>query len=276
LSPEEWERVLLGATERVQRKVASIAVDGRQGDEVGVGASGDSTILADKGAEDEILSALEQVGGVRVLSEEAGEGGDREAQTLAVVDPLDGSSNYKIGIPFYCTSVAIVDAESLEGVALGVVRDLVSGDVYVGKRGAGATKNGRPIQTSGRTNLSEAVVGIDASRSPADVAMKLAPLMSSAKRQVHFGANALELCFLADGRIDAFVDIRGKIRITDFAAAYLIAKEAGATFTDEGGVPVHPSFDLHHRFSFVGSASESLHKEILRVVGGPSEKRSPH
>ena len=269
MSPEEWERILVGATKRVQRRVNSIAVDGRRGEGVGVGASGDSTILADKRAEDEILSTLERVGGVRVLSEEAGGVGERRARTLAVVDPLDGSSNYEIGIPFYCTSVAIVDGESLEGVALGVVRDLVSGDVYVGKRGKGATKNGRPIRTSGRTSLSEAVVGIDVSRSPADVAMKLAPLMSSVKRQVHFGANALELCFLADGRVDAFVDIRGKIRITDFAAAYLIAKEAGATFTDEGGVPVRPSFDLRHRFSFVGSASISLHKEILSMVGRP-------
>ena len=109
-------------------------------------------------------------------------------------------------------------------------------------------------------------MGIDVSRSSVNSVVRLAPLVSATKRQVHFGANALELCYLADGRIDAFVDIRGKIRITDFAAAFLIAKEAGAILTDEAGGPLRPAFDLESRFGFIGSANLGLHKEILRLV----------
>ena len=82
---------------------------------------------------------------------------------------------------------------------------------------------------------------------------------------MHLGANALELCYLAEGKIDAFVDIRGEIRITDFAAAYLIAAEAGAVITDENGGKLEPDFDLRERFSFVGSANEFIHKEILEL-----------
>ena len=252
--------------------MSSVARQGRRGEELGVGASGDRTLLADRAAEGEILSALKQVGGVRILSEEAGETGDRGASTLAVVDPLDGSSNFERGIPFYCTAVAMVEGASIDGATLGVVRDLVSGDVYVGVRGKGATKNGRPIRTSARARLAEAVIGMDVSRTPARFVERLAPLVSATKRQVHFGANALELCYLADGRIDAFVDLRGKIRVTDFAAAYLIAKEAGAVFTDAEGAPVRPQFDLEHRFGFVGSASGGLHKEILRLVVASARK----
>ena len=52
---------------------------------------------------------------------------------------------------------------------------------------------------------------------------------------MHFGANALETCFLAEGRLDGFLDVRGRIRVMDMAAGYLIAKQAGAVFSDETG-----------------------------------------
>ena len=90
---------------------------------------------------------------------------------------------------------------------------------------------------------------------------------------MHLGANALELCLLAEGRIDAFVDVRGKIRITDFAAAYLIASEAGAKITDADGKKLRPEFDLGHRFSFVASANPSLHKEILQLCNKSAGRR---
>lgn len=267
----EWEKVLLDATEKVRLRVAPLALGGDRGRTVGVGAAGDTTIFADKEAEDVLLGALKGLGGVRVLSEEAGAVGDTSARTLAVVDPLDGSSNFERGIPFYCTSVAMVEGDTMKDVTLGVVRDLVSGDVYVARRGEGARKNGEPIKTSGISVPSRAVVGVDLSGSAAGVVSGLASLVSGVKRQVHLGANALELCYLAEGRIDAFVDLRGRIRITDLAAAYLIAAEAGAEITDVEGEELESVFDLQHRFSFVASANVALHKEIMelcRASGG--------
>jgi len=230
---------------------------------VGEGASGDKTLAADKEAEDLILGALRKVEGVGILSEEAGRLGPDRAETLAVVDPLDGSSNFERGIPFYCTSVGVVRGRSVDGMVVGVVRDLVTGDVYHAVRGRGARKNGRPIRTSRVSNLSSAVVGVDLSRGPSSVTSRLAPLISRAKRQVHFGANALELCLLADGSIDSFVDVRGMMRITDFAGASVIAGEAGAVITTPLGRKLAPEFDLAHRFSFVASANASLQRDIL-------------
>jgi myo-inositol-1(or 4)-monophosphatase len=267
VTTKDWENVLVEATEKVRAKVSTVAEQGDRALTVGVGASGDKTILADREAEEILLDALLRMDGIRVLSEEAGASGDAKARTLAVVDPLDGSSNFERGIPFYCTSVAMVDGESLADVKFGIVRDLVSGDVYIASRGGGAKKNGRAIMTSRVSKPSEAVVGIDMSRSSPSVVSRLTPLVIGVKRQVHLGANALELCYLADGRIDAFVDIRGKIRITDFAAAYLVASEAGAVFTDSEGGELEPKFDLHARFGFVGSGNKIIHKEILQLCG---------
>ncbi|MDG7006931.1 MAG: fructose-1,6-bisphosphatase [Nitrososphaerota archaeon] len=267
MRPYEWERVLFAATERVRRKVAQLSKTEEGGRSLGVGASGDTTIYADRTAEDEILRALEKAGPTRVLSEEAGSVGDARAHTLAIVDPLDGSSNFEHGIPFYCTSVAIAEGGSFEDITVGVVRDLVSGDVYSAVRGSGARKNGKRIRASKTDSLSEAVVGIDLSRGGRGIMRRLAPLVTAARRQVHFGANALELCYVAEGRTDAFVDLRGTIRITDAAAALLIAREAGGAITQADGRNLDPVFDLAHRLSFVASANPKLHKEILELIG---------
>jgi myo-inositol-1(or 4)-monophosphatase len=267
VKPEEWEKLLLGATERVMGKVSSLALRGEGGKSVGTGASGDRTLLADKVAEDELMNALLAVTGTRVLSEEAGFRGDPDGSTLAVVDPLDGSSNFARGIPFYCTSVAVVEGNALEDIRVGVVRDLVTGDVYHAVRGKGAKKNGAPVRSSQVTDVSQAVVGIDVSRGGSELIGRLAPLIGAASRQVHFGANALELSCVSDGTIDAFADIRDKIRITDLAAAYLVAAEAGAVISDVWGRELRTVFDLEHRLSFVASANVQLHKEILRLCG---------
>ena len=272
MSPMEWEWLLLGATERARLRVTALAGGGDRGKTVGVGAAGDNTIYADKEAEDELLASLRKVGGVKVLSEEAGESGDASGKTLAIVDPVDGSSNFERGIPFYCASVAVVEGRTLDGAVAAVVRDLVSGEAFSATRGGGARRNGIRIGTSSVTSVSSAVVGVDISRSGEGVVRRLAPLIGKVKRQVHFGANALELCYVADGRTDAFVDVRGRIRITDFAGAYLIAREAGAVITGDDGNPLSPAFDLSHRFSFVASATPSLHREILELCRARSPR----
>ena len=267
MKPEEWEKLLLGATERVRGRVSVLARREERGKALGIGASGDRTLLADKVAEDELMKALVSVTGTKVLSEEAGLRGDPDGNTLAVVDPLDGSSNFARGIPFYCTSVAVVEGDSLEDVKVGVVRDLVTGDVYHAVRGRGAKRNGVRVQASRVNDVSRAVLGIDISRGRLELIARLSPLISTASRQVHFGANALELSYVSDGTIDAFIDMRGKIRIVDLAAAYLVAAEAGAEISDARGNELRAVFDLKHRLSFIASANAHLHKEILRLAG---------
>jgi myo-inositol-1(or 4)-monophosphatase len=240
---------------------------GKRSQTVGVGASGDRTTVADKRAEDVLIGALTRVEGLRVLSEEAGEVGSPQAKILAIVDPIDGSSNFERGIPFYCTSVAIAKGSSLEDVYFGIVRDLVRGDVYTATRGRGAKKNGKGISTSKTTDISKAVVGIDISRASHGALKSLLPLIERVGRQVHYGANALELCLMAEGMTDAFVDVRGRMRPVDFAAAQLIATEAGAVVTAPEGTELRLSMDLASRFSFVASSNKSLHGKILEYLG---------
>lgn len=273
----DWEGLLLEATERVQLTVQARAGHGKRGEVVGVGASGDKTIVADKKAEDVLMRALAKVDGVRVLSEEAGQVGDSKGKLLAVIDPIDGSSNFEREIPFYCTSVAIADGSSHRDIIFGIVRNLVSGEVYTATKGKGAKKNGKKIQTSMISELSKAVVGIDISRASQGTLERLLPLMGRISRQVHYGANALELCLMAEGKTDAFVDVRGRMRAVDFAAAQLIASEAGGVVSSPEGDELRFSMDLESRFSFVTSSNIELHRNILECLDGDgfSRRNSP-
>ena len=262
----DWKELILQSSERVQNTVERLQSSGTRTEVVGIGASGDKTLLADREAERTLIDALSKIGGVRIMSEESGEIGERGAKLLAIVDPLDGSSNFERQIPFYCTSIAMVKGSSLTNIEAALVRNLVTGDVYYAEKGKGATKNGKRIFTSKARELTKAVVGVDLSRIDERTYASLARLTTSANRQVHFGANALELCFLAEGIIDAFVDVRGKTRIVDFAGGYLIAKEAGATFSQKSGAELLPRLEMKERFDFVASANSWLHAVILTAL----------
>ena len=266
MNGEDWRRLLTDVTGNVQSKVSKVIERGEVSKAVGVGASGDTTLVADKEAENELLGVLTRIKELRIVSEEAGNRGDIRAPFVAIVDPLDGSSNFEKRIPFYCTSVAVAKGDSLTGISWALIRNLTNGDVYWAEKGKGSSKNGSPLRASKVNALADSVVGVDLSRGLPEVAAKVNPLIASVKRQVHFGANALELCFLAEGKIDAFVDLRMKMRVTDFAAAYLIASEAGAVVTDEEGSPLDARLDLEARFPVVGAGNGALHRRILRVI----------
>jgi len=269
-----WEKLLAEATRKAQRSVSAVAARGARGLAVGTGASGDRTLLADLKAEEELVRALHRVEGVKLLSEEAGNVGDPRSRTLAVIDPLDGSSNFERGLPFYCTSVAIAEGQSLRGVRLAMVRNLVNGDVYFAAKGKGASKNGRRISTTKEDKLGKSVLGVDLSRTSGAMIAGLVPLLAGCRRVVHYGANALEMCLLAEGKIDAFVDVRGRMRVTDIAGGYLIAREAGASISLTGEPRSAPEFSLKTRFSLIASANQSLHQAIMRAVRSSGEPLS--
>lgn len=264
----EWETLLKEAGERVQ-EVRDRLITSQEGVErVGEGAGGDTTMRVDKEAEEEILDVVRQKGDVRVVAEEAGESGPADARWTVIVDPIDGSSNFERQIPFYCTSIAVLEGKTLDDASHALVRNLVNGDTYYAEAAGYATKNGSQIRTSQVTELKEAMVGVDMSKSSLQLVASFNQLVASTRRQVHYGANALEACFLAEGKIDGFVDVRGKIRVMDMAAAYLIGRRAGAVFSDREGRPVRPSITVKERFSIFGAANKTLHEKMLEKLRG--------
>jgi myo-inositol-1(or 4)-monophosphatase len=255
------------ASKHVQMVASARADPEVQRGVVGVGASGDKTLVIDRDAESAAIETLLQAGDVRIVSEERGEVGSRKSRWTVLLDPIDGSANFEKAIPFYCTSLAVVEGGRLSKTKHGLVRNLVNEDVYYAEVGGGAERNGKKITSSTVAELEDSVAAIDFSRAARGVVQKLVPLVVSVKRQLHFGANALELCLLAEGKVDLFVDLRGRMRVTDLAAARVIAQEAGATITTGRGRELDAALSLEERLEVLAAANAGLHAKLRGRLG---------
>lgn len=163
--------------------------------------------------------------GDAILGEEAGESSGRTGVRW-VVDPIDGTVNFLYGLPQYAVSVAAeVDGEAVAGV----VRNPATGVEWTAARGHGATRDGRPIGVRAVSPLEETLVltgfGYDASLRAVQ-ARGVAALLPKVRDIRRMGACALDLCHVAEGSADAYVE--EGVNPWDHAAGALIAREAGA------------------------------------------------
>jgi fructose-1,6-bisphosphatase/inositol monophosphatase family enzyme len=161
--------------------------------------------------------------GLAVLSEESGVTGDGPSGLLAVIDPIDGSTNAHRGVPFYSTSICVLDAE---GPLAGVVTNQATGQRYAAVRGGGAEKDGRSIAPSGCRDLERAIVGISGF-----------PGLHPGWAQFRaLGAASLECCAVAEGVLDAYLVVgRSTLYSWDYLAGLLICREAGAAEGERQG-----------------------------------------
>jgi myo-inositol-1(or 4)-monophosphatase len=159
-----------------------------------------------------------------------------------IIDPLDGTTNYFYGVPAYAVSIAVeLDGE----VIAGVVADPSRRETFAAVRGGGATCNGRPIRCTDATTLAQALIGTGFSYETARRARQgavVATLLPVARDVRRFGAAALDLSWVACGRLDGYYE-RG-LAPWDLGAGALIAAEAGATVGDLSGGPPSTAFVL--------------------------------
>jgi len=238
--------------------------------DLGKGAGGDPMKPVDLAAEKAIVEILRQHGvSFTLISEESGvkEFGEKPKQCYVTVDPIDGTTNLVRGLPFYASSIAISTKPALSTVFAALVTDLFHDTTYTALEGEGAYRDGKKITPSALALLEKAVIGLDLnSYKVKEITPQLTSLIQKTKHIRHFGANALELCYVADGLTDAFVDIRGKLRVTDIAAGFLIVKEAGGTITAPEGHALDVKLDPKQKIKFIASGNRQMHKTILSLV----------
>jgi myo-inositol-1(or 4)-monophosphatase len=175
------------------------------------------------------------------------------------VDPLDGTINYVHGLPAFAVSIALEAEGQLE---CGVVFDPMTDECFSAVSGGGAFLNGRPIRVSECARMHDALVGVsfghEVHPQGPEVRRFVASLMASqAVRRL--GAAALNLAYVAAGRLDAYSACSAKI--WDVAAGILLIQEAGGVVTSiEGG-----AFRLD-RPDFASAATPSLHRELLEIL----------
>jgi myo-inositol-1(or 4)-monophosphatase len=176
-----------------------------------------SDLVADRAA-----VAVLDAAGLGVLSEESGlHQAGREV--LAVLDPVDGSTNASLGLPWWATSICALDAG---GPVAAVVVNQVTGTTWEAVRGGGARRDGSRIQPSTCGRLADAVVGLSGW-----------PDHHLGWRQFRaLGAAALDLCAVASGGLDAYIDCSVDAHGPwDYLGGLLVCIEAGASITDARG-----------------------------------------
>ena len=176
-----------------------------------------SDLAADPAALGVVVAA-----GFGALSEESGlHHPDRDI--VVVVDPVDGSTNASRAIPWFATSLCAVDDR---GPRAALVVNLATGTRFEAVRGRGARRDGRPIAPSGCTSLEKAIVGISG----------LPPRHLGWRQFRALGAAALDLCLVASGGLDAYIDCSESAHgVWDYLGGLLVCREAGAVVVEAAG-----------------------------------------
>jgi len=265
-----WLPILKKCSQKIRKDVLPFYNTPNASITFGRGAGGDPMKKIDLIAEKALIETLEQSkASCTLISEETGikEIGSKPQKFYLTTDPIDGTTNATRGIPFIATSLAISKTPNLQNIHTALVTDLLHNITYTAKKNKGARKNNKKIQPSTTTTLDEAVIGVDFNTYKIkQIADQLNPILEKTKHLRHLGANALELCYVADGTTDAFIDLRGKLRVTDIAAAHLIMKEAEAMMLTPEGKEINVPLDPTQKVSFIATANTALYETIKKLL----------
>lgn len=169
------------------------------------------------------------------LAEESGSH-QKESEYRWIIDPLDGTTNFTHGFQFFSVSIAL---EVKGEVVVGVVYDPTMDELFTAEKGNGAYCNNKPIGVSDRSTLIESmlVTGFpyNIKENPDNAIQHFVNFVTEAQAIRRLGSAALDLCYVAAGRLDGFWEV--SLNPWDMAAGVLVLQEAGGKYTDFRGFP---------------------------------------
>jgi len=264
------DRLLLlkRCAQNIREKALPLIAKPEAAETYGRGAGGDQMKKIDLVAEKALIEVLEKnEASCTLISEECGTKkiGPKPSEHYLVTDPIDGTTNAIRGLPFVATSLATSETKNINDIDTALVSDLLHNITYTAIRGKGAYRNEQKIKPSIISSLKEAVIGMDlGTPKKKELTPHFIALLQKTKHLRHLGANALEICYVADGATDAFIDVRGKLRVTDVAAAYRILLEAGGTMSTPKGKKLDAPLTPNQTVSFIATANKKLHEVVRR------------
>lgn len=251
----------LADLERLARQAGQILFDSYEKDhQVDFKGVIDLVTEVDHASEKFLIDEINhQFPGHSFLAEESG-ASQTQSEHLWIIDPLDGTVNYAHGVPLFCVSIAY----SYNGqVLLGAVFDPMRNEMFSAERSKGAWVNGRALKVNSVEELQKSlmVTGFPydswhSSPSNFDYFAKLGRMTQGVRR---LGSAALDLCYIAAGRLDGFWEL--SLKAWDIAAAGLIAEQAGALVTNIKG-----KADYLSPPQSVVAANPVLHAKLLEQL----------
>ncbi|MEJ6783526.1 inositol monophosphatase family protein [Aminobacter sp. Piv2-1] len=235
--------------------------------QVSLKGPGDYVSQADRKAEDIIFTELAKARpGYGFLMEERGAVEGEDSQHRWIVDPLDGTTNFLHGIPVFSISIAL---ERQGQIVAAVVYNPAMDELYTAERGGGAFLNDRRLRVSGRTKLTDAVIGCGVPHlgrgHHGNFLLELRNVMAEVAGVRRLGSAALDLAYVAAGRMDGFWETA--LSPWDVAAGILLVREAGGFVSDGKG-----GQDMLEGGSIV-VGNELIHKALLKTLKKPVTPR---
>jgi myo-inositol-1(or 4)-monophosphatase len=268
--------ILIESSKNVYSEIKDLlgTIDG--GSKISRGAGGDISRKIDIVAEKTVLNTIKShnifptiVGeecGIVNLNKSSSSNNNNEG--FLIMDAVDGTTNAIRGLPFSCCSLAFANEFKLSSVIDAVVLDLFTGDIYSASKEKGSFFNNKKINVKNEDFDSiesledlksfDVLIGTNISGIPSNILNEISKVLLFSTHIRHFGANALELCYFARGFMDAYIDIREKIRATDMAAGYLIAKEAGGKLYSPDGQELDSDLGLKTKLSFYAVSNKKI------------------
>lgn len=270
-----WRDLSRQMIHEVEKTISPLVGNKKYGETVKMGADGTPTKLIDELAEEKVIEILKDTGrSITLVSEEIGELkiGNNPSEVIFVVDPLDGTVNALKNIPAYGISIAICNSSkrpvnelTLNDAEMGFVKNFANKDLYEAFKDKGAYLNDEKITSSSQNNLAHSSIGAYIRGAKMN---KISKLSNTVRRIRLLGSVAIELCYVASGTYDAFLDIRGNVRIVDIAAAKLIIEESGGIVTDENREKLNKKLNVKERTSIIAACNIKIYNDIINVIGG--------
>lgn len=277
-----WREVALEIIEKVEKAISPLIGKKESGEIIKMGADGTPSKLIDLVAEKEVISILEKTSHpILLISEEIGELEigydstdkssikDNDSKIVFVVDPLDGTSNAVKNIPAYGISLAVAKypfkkrTPQLKDVKMGFVKNFATGDFFEGLKGKGAYLNGEKIHGSDLIDVNNSSMGLFIYGTTFN---QIDRLCQQIRRMRILGSVSIELCYVANGSYDAFVDIIENLRVIDIAASQLIITESGGKISTQQGKPIHKVLNAKERTSIVAAGNDELHEKLIKIM----------
>ena len=282
--------ILIESSKNVYSEIKDLLGTSEGASKISLGAGGDISRKIDIIAETAVLNTIKSSNiSPVIIGEECGivdlnksyssspSSSNNNDNGFVIMDAVDGTTNAIRGIPFSCCSLAFANEFKLSSVTDAVVLDLFTGDIYSASKQKGSFFNNKKISVRNEKDFSsitsledlksiDVLIGTNVSGVPPNILDEISKVISFSSHIRHFGANALELCYFARGFMDAYIDIRGKIRSTDMAAAYLIAKEAGGKLYSSNGQELDAELGLKNKLSFYAVSNKRLFDLIKKSV----------
>ena len=255
----------LDIAERLARQAGTIALDGRRSGELGTTTKSSPTDMVTK--YDRMCETLivDGISSARPHDAIVGEEGADTPGSTGIewhIDPIDGTTNFVFDQPNWSVSIGVCDAD---GPLAGAVYVPVLDEMFTAVRGGGAFRNGQPISPRPVSSVGDALVATGFSYDPQKRARHgrtVARMVGSIRDLRRLGAASVDICFVACGRLDAYVE--GGLNSWDIMAAQLVATEAGCTVSDFAGGPVNPREVI--------ASSPAIHRGIIDLLARATEE----